>query len=143
LGIGFFTDFDRAEAFIPDVITLTGRGNYYRKSASNVVFRLRGGPTLWLDAGDSVDESEFFLDYNALIGYEGAQFSLMGGFTGRLIVSEKDLDLGERTIHQLGAAASLNLGVVHPGIHVRFPLDDDLNSIIDFVFGLNLGFYLK
>jgi hypothetical protein len=75
LGVGTLTEFDRAEAFIPDVFAVLGRANYYRKSASDIVFRLRGGPTLLLDAGDNVDESEFLLDYSAQVGYDGAQFS--------------------------------------------------------------------
>lgn len=143
LGVGLITDFDRAEAYIPDVFTVLGRVNYHRTSASNIVFRLRGGPTLWLDTGDAIDETEFFLDYSAQVGYEGALISLIGGVTGRLIISEEDLDLGERTVHQLGAAASLNLGTVRPGVHVRFPLDDNLSQAIDFVYGIHLGVHLR
>lgn len=143
--VGFVTDFDRAEAFGSKVFTITGKGNYYRKAASNMVVRLRVGPTLFLDTGrgNFVGETELLLDYNAQVGYEGAQISLLGGFTGRLLVTESDLDLGERTFHQLGAAASLNLGVVHPGIHFRLPLDDDLKDDIDFVYGLHLGFHFN
>jgi len=143
--VGVVTDFDRAEAFGNKVFTITGKGNYYRKAASNMVVRLRVGPTLFLDTGNGnfVGETELLLDYNAQVGYEGAQISLLGGFTGRLVVTQEDSDFGERTIHQLGAAASLNLGTVRPGIHVRLPLDNDLKDTIDFVYGLNLGIHLE
>ncbi len=142
---GTAADFDRFEAFVPDIFTVTGKGNFHRKNASNLVVRLRGGPTLWIDAGDALDETEFFLDYSGQVGYEGKQFSLMGGLTGRLRlwVSEADLDIGERTFHQFGAAASVALGMVRPGIHFRIPLDDGLTDAIDFVFGLHLGVHLK
>ena len=138
--IGASADFDRLEAFASDLLAITGKINYHNKNASNLVIRLRGGPTVWIptDEGDT----ELLLDYSAQVGYEGQQVSVIGGLTGRLIVTEEDLDFGERTFHHLGASASLNLGTVSLGIHFRIPIDEDLSDSIDSVLGLNLVFQL-
>lgn len=54
-----------------------------------------------------------------------------------MIVTESDLDLGERTVHHLGATAAINSGAVSPGVHFRIPIDDQFDNI-DYVMGLNL-----
>jgi len=141
LFVGSFSDFDRFEAFTPDLFTFSGKVNFRRKSVSNVVARLRGGPNVLIPTEGGGD-AEIILDYSAQVGYEGQQFSVMGGLTGRFVITE-DGDIGDRTVHQLGAAAALHLGKVRPGIHFRLPLDDDLSNFIDFVFGLHLGVHLK
>lgn len=138
--MGIFADLDRFEAFTPDVLTVAGKVNFYRKSDRNIVFRIRSGPSLFIntrrDAGDDV---ELFVDYSAQIGLEGRRVSLIGGITGRLLVTEEDLNFGERSFHHLGAALSLNLVKVRPGIHFRVPIDDDFAEVVDFIFGVNLG----
>jgi hypothetical protein len=47
------------------------------------------------------DTEELLLGYTGMIGYETAQLSIMGGVTGRALITESDLDFGERTTHQL------------------------------------------
>jgi len=47
-----------------------------------------------------------------------------------------------RTIHQLGLSASYTTGRFIPGILFRVPMDDDLSEILDFVFGINVGYRL-
>ncbi|MFQ6113378.1 MAG: hypothetical protein ACE5NG_04715 [bacterium] len=140
--VGLFSDFDRLEAFTPDILTVTGKVNYHRTNASKVVFRIRGGTALLINTEGKGDDTELFLDYSGQVGYEGDQFSLIGGLTGRFLASE-DGDLGERTVLQLGLAASVGLRNVRPGIHLRIPLDDDLTGVLDLVAGLNLGVQLR
>lgn len=98
------------------------------------------GPTLWFYTGDTFDHDfNLLLDYAGRFGYQGQKVTILAGITGRLLVTEEGLDLGERSFHQLGISASMNMGRVRPGAHPRFPIDDDLNEVIDFVFGLNLA----
>jgi len=140
---GVLSDFDRFEAFTPDILTLTIKINSRRKSASKVVTRLRGGPTLFLNTSGNGGDTEMFFDYSAQVGYEGEKVNILCGLTGRLLVSEDDLNFGQRTFHQITLAASLNSGQLQPGVLLRFPLDDDLQRIINYVFGLTLGIQLK
>ncbi|MFQ5601982.1 MAG: hypothetical protein ACE5HS_01785 [bacterium] len=143
--IGIISEFDRLEAFLPDIITLSGKVNYYQQNSSKMIFWLRGGPTAWLNSDDFVgDDSEIWMDYSAQIGYEGEQFRLMGGLTGRMIVTQDGIDFGDRFINQLTATASAKLGRVQPGILFRLPLDDDFFlNFVDFIFGFNLGVQLR
>jgi hypothetical protein len=142
---GFFTDFDRFEAFLPDLVPITGMLNYYHKEASGLAIRLRGGSSLLINHNKEKNEdaTEWFLGYSAQAGYESERVSVLGGVTGRANISEGDLDFGERSIHQLGFNASVGLGNVRPGVHFRLPLDDDLKNSLDFVLGFNLGIQLK
>jgi len=142
--IGVLSDFERLEAFASDLLMFSGRVNYQRRNASNIVFRLRGGPSLWVFVSDEEDdpEDEIWLNYSMQVGYESDSFSVLGGLTGSYWVTQGDDDLIDRTVHQLGVAASLVQGKLRPGVHFRLPLnsgDDAILAGLDFVFGLSLG----
>ncbi len=132
--IGEDADFDRFEAFLTDFIPISGRLNYQKKNASNVVLRLRGGATVFVPTNEG--DTEMFFDYGGQVEFEIQKISIIGGITGRMFVTEDELDLGERTAHQFGASASLNLGTVSPGIHLRIPIDDEFDA--DYILGLNV-----
>jgi len=135
--VGFSTDFDRLEAFIPNTVPITGMLNYHHRDASGFALRLRSGPSLLINTGG--DDTELFIGYSAQAGYESERFSLLGGLTGRANMTEEGDDFGERSVHQLGFNASAGFGKVRPGIHFRLPLDEGLKESIDSVFGFNLG----
>ena len=141
--MGCLTDFvDRAEAFIIDAFPISGAVNYFYKDPAGLVLRFRGGSAIWIATGDR-DETELFLLYNAQAGYESQGFSFVTGFSGRWLLTEEDLDFGERTFHQLGLAANVTFEKVQPGISFRVPLDEDMTDILDFVFGLTFGINLN
>ena len=135
--VGFSTDFDRLEAFIPNTLPLTGMLNYHHREASGFAVRLRGGPSLLINTDG--EDTELFLGYSAQAGYESERFSLLGGLMGRANLTEEGGDFGERSVHQLAFNASAGLGKIRPGIHFRLPLDEGLKESIDSVFGFNLG----
>jgi hypothetical protein len=62
--------------------------------------------------------------------------------TGRANVGEGTSNFSERSVHQLGLNAIIGKGRVKPGVHLRLPLDKDLQNSLDFVLGLNLGIQL-
>lgn len=140
--VGLFADFiDRSEAFFPDVLSVIAAQNYRYQAPSGFTMRLRGGPSFWIYTGDEdLDEDvELFLLYSAQAGYESHNVSLLGGVSGRMIVTESDLNIGERTLHQFGASASVDLGRVRPGVQFRLPVDEDFGDFLDSVFGVNLA----
>lgn len=134
--MGIVSDYDRLEAFIPNTVSITGMLNYCHREASGFALRLRGGPSLLLNTDE--DDTELFIGYSVQAGYEAPRFSLLGGFTGRAIMTEEDADFDERSIHQLGFNVSAQFGKLRPGLHLRLPLDDDLQESLDAVLGFNL-----
>lgn len=136
--VGFFTDIDQWEAFVADVLPVSAAVNYRFKAPTGVVTRFRVGPTLWLDVGDNVTESELVLSYGYQLGYEGSAVSLMGGLSGRLVVTESDLDFGERTVQNLGVALTVGAGRVRPNVQLRIPLDEEVNDVLNAAVGLGL-----
>jgi hypothetical protein len=138
---GIFTDIYRMEAFVTDVVPIDAAINYRYRSASGLVTRLRSGGALWLAVGER-DESEFLLAYSGQVGYESSRLSVLGGLTGRAVVTEGELDFGESTAHEFGGTVAIALGNVYPGAHFRLPLDETLfgsGDVLDFVFGLNVS----
>ena len=137
--LGLYTAFDRFEAFFPDVLTINASGGYQRTTASGLNYELNVGGELMIPTEDGGD-SELYIDYNAAFWVPFEKLSLGGGFTGRLIATEGDLDFGERTVHQLGLAGNYDAGSLKPGVHLRLPLDEDLTDILDFVYGFSLTY---
>ncbi|MFQ5675302.1 MAG: hypothetical protein ACE5G1_05340 [bacterium] len=141
--IGFFGDFDRLEAFLPDIVTFVGRLNFQTVNRSNIILRLRGGPTLMANADNTLsnlfegDNSELFIDYSAQVGIQGT-LSILGGITGRYLATE-DGSFADNSVHQLGASAVLDLGTLNPGIQLRVPIDDDLSDFFNYAVGLSLA----
>jgi hypothetical protein len=143
--VGIFSDLDRAEAFGSKVLPFHLSFNYCHRQASGFAIRLRGGPDLWIntDSEPGSDKTELYLHYSAQLGYENAQFCFLAGITGKWWVTGEDMDFGERTFHQLGFEAGLKFGRIHPGIHLRLPLDEDLSDILDSVIGLNCSYQFE
>ncbi|MEO1261469.1 MAG: hypothetical protein AAFZ15_21880 [Bacteroidota bacterium] len=134
---GSFSDFDRAEAYLSDIFTITTKYNYMKKNDSNLILRFRGGPTFWISTSDDT-ETEVLLDYSAQAGYDAGSFEVLGGFTGRAIITESDIDFGERSIHQIGLSGHYKGEKVTPGLLFRFPMDEDLGDLLDLVIGIHV-----
>jgi len=136
---GYLTDFvDRAEAFGPDAIPISGFVNLVFESYTGFSLRLRAGPAIWIATGDR-DESETFILYSAQAWWDFGSVRIGGGLSGRYIASEDDGNFGERSTHQLGFGLDLSLGIFTPGIQVRIPLDEEYKDVLDVVFGVSLG----
>jgi hypothetical protein len=138
---GLLADFDRAEAFLPDIFAVTAALNYRVKSVSGLVVHLRAEPALLVPKGDAAEEGdpEILLGYAGFLGFSAAGLSVMGGITGRAILTENSLDLEERSLNQLSLNAGVWFGNVRPAIQLRFPLDSDLKDVLSSVLGLTLA----
>lgn len=143
---GLYSDVDRLEAFMPKMLPITAMLNFRQKTWGGMFLRLRGGASLLINTGaeeNDFDDTETFIGYSAQLGYESEPVSVIGGFTGRANLTQEDANYGERSVHQLGFAASFGLGNVRPGVHLRLPLDEDLKDTVDFVLGFHLGVRLN
>ena len=140
--VGMHADFDRFEAFLSDVVTLTSKLGYFRKNDANMLLRLRAGPTFFAETkGDK--ETDWFLDYLGQVGYDGPQLYLLAGVSGRYFLSAETGSFEERSVHQAVGSLGFKFGSVQPGVHVKLPLDEDLKESLDAVIGVNVGFVLK
>lgn len=135
--IGFLADpVDRPEAFLPGVASATGRVHGRWIDAHGLGVLVHGGVTGWLPVDGG--ESELHATYGARLARVGPAWTALAGLTGRANLSADGRDLGERTLHQFGAAASLSVGPLRPGLELRVPLDENLREAMDWVLGVTL-----
>ncbi|MCI0404699.1 MAG: hypothetical protein L0209_01270, partial [candidate division Zixibacteria bacterium] len=138
--LAFFTDYDRFEAFFPDLVFATWKVGLSHTSPTGLITRFRLGPSFM--ASTAGGEPELFADYSAQGGYQGNTFTFWTGLTGRAILTEGDLSFGERTVHQFGLSGHFTAGRFIPGLLLRLPMDADLDDVLDFVFGFNVAYRL-
>jgi hypothetical protein len=139
--LGFFTDIERQDAFVPDQVTVR-LGLHYRHAAtpdSRVSWDLRFVPAAWIQTDDTfLAESEAFLGYGGTVRYEGDDVRVGGGLTGRWNATNDGADFGEASFHQLDLAADFLHGSVRPGVQLKLPLDDNLTGTLDSVVGVSV-----
>jgi len=139
LSSGRLTDYDRFEAFLSNTLAVNASVTGQTRLSDQAILQFGGGPVLLVSTEDSGgDDAEVYAQYFLLGVFAGRTVAVKAGFTGRAILTESDLDFGERSIHQFGLGAALNTGTVRPGLHLRIPLDKDLREDIDYVAGLNV-----
>lgn len=134
-----YIDFDRFEAFVPNLWTFTAAANLEYKGPTGLLLRFRTGPALFVPTESGIDP-ELFGDYSAQAGYQFNRVTVLGGLTGRGWLTESNLS--NRFVDQFGFAASYRFGNFIPGVHFRFPLDVEQENYVDFVFGINVGYRL-
>jgi len=138
---GLVASLDRYEAFFPEVATLIGVGSWACSPMRGVSVVPRLGASYVMDTSDRDQDGEAFALY-ALQAWAEGNFRVGIGVTGRAILTEDQLDFGERTFHQIGLTVDAPFGAFRPGLHVRFPLDDDASGMLDGVLGLHLQYAL-
>ncbi|MEW6413142.1 MAG: hypothetical protein AB1483_11845 [Candidatus Zixiibacteriota bacterium] len=139
--VGMWTLYDRFEAFMPDLTTVI-MGVGWSKALSDGVAEFEANVNgAYMFPGDG--DSELFGDYNIAVWFPVQTLKFGIGASGRIIVSEDDLDLGERTVHHARFAANLNTGSLKPGIQVQIPLEEGLSDIVDYSYGVSLTYLIK
>jgi len=139
--VGYLSDVDRQEAFVPDQVTMRlGLHYHHAPSAdSHVSYDLRFVPSVWIITDETfLSESEFFLGYGGIVRYEGDDVRVGGGLAGRWNATSDGADFGEASFHQFDLAADFLHGSVRPGVQIKLPLDDDLTNVLDVTWGVSL-----
>lgn len=136
--IGWWSDFiSRVDAFWTDMVPVTGGITYRTDYDAGFVVHVHGGGQVWFYT-DGDETADVWGRYSAQVGYEAERFSLYGGFAGRILVTEEDLDFGERTLEELGLSARIGSGAVQPTFHFRLSLDDFWGEMLEYSFGVGL-----
>ena len=137
LFVGLVSDVSRWEAFLGHRMALEAAANVRTKTDSGITARLRLAPTLWL--GTDTEDTEAFALYACQIGFESRVVRVGGALAGRLLLTQKDYDLGERTDNEIELSADFTPWSVRPGIDMHFPLGEDA-SLVPFVLGARLSY---
>ncbi len=139
--VGAWTLYDRFEAFLPDLTTVIG-GFGWRKVLGDGVAEVDANINgAYMFPGDG--DSELFGDYNVAFWFPMQTVKFGIGGSGRIIVTEDDLSMGERTIHHARLAANFNAGSFKPGIHIQIPIDEDLSDLVDYSYGVSFTYLIK
>lgn len=136
---GYLADFDRSEAYMPDVWSISVKNHYLKRSDSGFFFKLMGGFSYWLPRAsiNSINPEGLF-DYGGHLGYEAGRVQIFGGMTGRIILTEEDLDFKEASVHHLTVYAQYKGWQVQPGLILKVPVDDEFNEVVSHIIGLNV-----
>jgi hypothetical protein len=138
--VGIMSDLHRMEAYMSKVVAVSGSGAFEARSAAGFTLRLQGGPVLGIPFGDESDyeDPEAMLAYSAMVGHESSPLGVSVGLAGRAILTESDLESGQRTIDHLAAQLRLGSGRVQPIFGARLPLDDEYAEMLDSVVSIGV-----
>ena len=141
---GLFSDFDRFAAFPPNWFTIKAMVHLQHQNAAGFSYRFHFGPIFMkrTKSDPFIDDQELLAGYSAHMLYRTEMVRAGGGLTGIAILSEDDLLLHGQATNQLGLAVDIGSKSIRPGIHLRIPLDLDLATFTNFVWGLNLTILL-
>jgi len=137
---GQFVDVDRFEAYAVDRFSATGSLIYFPSRSGDWVMQTRLGPTLLIntaDPGEFEARGDLYANYSVQTWYFSGRFQGALGFSGRFLITDNG-SIGERTVHQAGVMAGVDLVHAIPGLQLRLPLDDDLTDIVDFIVVLSV-----
>lgn len=136
---GVASDLDRSEAFAPQLFAAQVLLNTRWELSRETSVRLRGGPLLTTPTQDADGTTELFVRYSLQGWHEGDRYVLGIGLTGRAHVTESDLRLADRTVHQLGATLIFNFSRIQPGLLLRTPLNGPGSDAVGLVLGFTLS----
>ena len=140
--IGAWTLYDRFEAFVPDLLTIV-EGFGWRKELSSSGIEQKSNVNFAIMIPTEDGEAELFGDYNFAFWFPVQTLNLGIGLSGRIIVTEGDLDILERTFHHVRLSGNIAAGKFKPGFHMQVPTDELLADIVDFSYGVNLTYLIK
>ena len=135
--VGVLSDVNRWEGFFNDLLVFVGGASVRYVNPPGFGFRGRIAQTLWIPT--EIGDVDLFGLYSAHFFYLGEQVEFTGGLSGRILLTEDNLDIGERTFHQLDLAGVFRATQTWTGVHIRVPLDEGLVDIVNIVFGFQLG----
>jgi hypothetical protein len=135
---GIFADVTRWDAFLPNNLTVQAAFDASETAPSGMTYHLRISPVADISTGDSSGNTELDAVYSFLIGYHGDAFRVLGGESGRALLTEGSGNLGRRTVNQLEFHADFLSGSVRPGLAFTLPLGSQ-SSDVPMVWGINVA----
>jgi len=144
--IGVTTELERSEAFFRNVASLTAAIRVDAGPPTGAGVTFFGGPSLLMFTGDDEfgdNRKELLLTYGLEPVYRTASLRAGARFLGRYYATV-DGDFGERSLHEVGLFADFAAARLRPGLHLRFPIDEDyFRQNHRFILGLHIQVVLS
>jgi hypothetical protein len=141
--VGAISDPDQWEAFLPNMFSARAGAELRSVFPSGLLIGAKLGPSLLVPSGgNSGGDPELFADYGVQGGYEGSTIRATIGVTGRLLVTESDFSLAERTFHMATGTLELRRGRIRPSLLFRVPLDQSMRESLSATVGFGLAIVL-
>ena len=120
--------------------SMTLRASYIGvTTGQNISYSFEIGPDFWIPIGDDSDDGELFAHYGFGVTFTPmTNLSLRGEWVGLGILSEDDVDFGDRWEHQLAIGAKFQAGRFVPGLFWMKNMGD-LGDLYESAFGFELG----
>jgi hypothetical protein len=132
--LGFFSNpYRPGQSFYATTVYLNY--SYNNPQERNGIFGLEVGPDIMFS---KYNETEVWTHIGLKGGHKFNKLDLWAEFNGQLILTESNLDAGDRLYSQLGLAARLNLGKVKPGVYYGIPLNDMIREGQNGILGFRL-----
>jgi hypothetical protein len=143
--LGILSDLDRVEAYAPRMWSVRGNAAYKVPMTPQVSVGMHAGPlvTIAKHREETESRAELFGVYGSEVSYQPSQLRLAAGIGGRMLITEADMSFDDRSLHQVGAAASYQFGRARPGLHLAVPLESAQRDIMNWSLGLNLQLGLR
>ena len=122
------------QKYLPDMVTLHGNIAYHTIGPTGGIFGIEVGPYIFIPTEDDGD-SEMFMHYGLSGGARLHNLAIFGELLGRAIVTEGDMDFGDRFDHVLTVGLQWLPG---PGVFYKLYLDEDYRDVVDGVLGIKL-----
>jgi hypothetical protein len=133
---GLTADFDRFEAYTPNVIQVAAALNLNPPLGAGFSCRLRCGPSLDFSSKTG-GGSEDLINYAAILSYETQSVEAGAGILGRASITGSSTN---RSLAQIEGLLRLHIDHIHPAFQLRTPLDNGLRTFYNLEFGANLAF---
>ena len=131
---GYLGDYDRGEAYFKEMTSYQFALNVASPRKDGFVYRVRVGPTFWVP--EEGKKTTTFLDYGGKAGFDDGALSLYTGITGRWMTTTHT---GKAVYHHLGFDLGYRFNTIRPALFVRFPLDKEINDIMNRTIGANVS----
>jgi len=143
LFVNIYTNLHQQEKYIPDMLTVYGNYAYHSIQPGGVKLGVEFGPQLYVPTDDEGDESELFVHYGFTGGAQVTHFAIFAELVGLAVITEEADEFGDRFTHSLVFGSQWTEGIVKPGIFYQIYLDEDMEEVVDGVFGIKIETSLK
>jgi hypothetical protein len=135
--VGFLHDATRLERFVDEVWSVNGVYTPTLALGDGAAIGLRLGASVLFPDGQ---DTELFARYGVSAAGTSDRIRLGGEVTGSAILSEGDLSLNERTIHQMTLLLGIERAGVVPDLLIRVPLESSVRDAMPVSVGFRLTF---